>query len=293
MAITILNPANESLIIVSGEPPATTLRWSENDLQFYLFDVVLAEDEDFLSLINVNNVSYDVDNNQYYSVVDGLDFGGDYFWKVKGYNNESNNIDWSVVDTFQYGTDFILSVIHNTVGSLKLKWSGYSSSVNNFEIMKNTGSGWSTIDTIAYEADPDLKVYVDNNINVGTYKYKLKINYNDARQGTDYYTNTYSYDVTAIDMGVSDGGGLIIRLGDTSSHGGHVITSCTRVYAEGKLVSRLTDLHKCPKKHHHTTEIVTASIDTYAEGLRVAREGDKAGCGASLISGALKTFVNH
>ncbi len=85
---------------------------------------------------------------------------------------------------------------------------------------------------------------------------------------------------------------LIIRLNDTSDHGGTVISSASKTYAEGQLVARIRDQHDCPIPGHGITDIVEGSPDTFTEGMQVAREGDKAGCGAALISGAVKTFVN-
>lgn len=85
---------------------------------------------------------------------------------------------------------------------------------------------------------------------------------------------------------------LIIRLGDTSSHAGVVITSANTVDAEGPLVARLGDLHICPIPGHGITPIVTASLNVTVEGRPVARLFDLTGCGAALISGATHTMVN-
>ena len=85
---------------------------------------------------------------------------------------------------------------------------------------------------------------------------------------------------------------LVIRLNDTSDHGGTVISSASKTYVEGELVARIGDQHDCPIPGHGVTDIVEGSPDTYVEGMQVAREGDKADCGAALISSAVKTFVN-
>ena len=83
---------------------------------------------------------------------------------------------------------------------------------------------------------------------------------------------------------------LIIRLGDAGTHGGSVVTSAKTVDAEGSLVARKGDLYACPI--HGRNPITTASADVWVESKQVARHGDKASCGASLISGAVKTWVN-
>ena len=85
---------------------------------------------------------------------------------------------------------------------------------------------------------------------------------------------------------------LVIRLNDTSDHAGTVISSAAKTYAEGQLVARLGDQHDCPIPGHGITDIVEGSPDTYVEGSQVARQGDHAACGAALISGAVKTYVN-
>lgn len=83
---------------------------------------------------------------------------------------------------------------------------------------------------------------------------------------------------------------LIVRLDDTSDHGGRVITSASKTYAEGMLVARIGDILACPL--HGPNPIVEGSPDTYCEGPAVARHGDHTACGAALISGAVKTVVN-
>lgn len=85
---------------------------------------------------------------------------------------------------------------------------------------------------------------------------------------------------------------LVIRLGDTSTHGGQVVTACSKFYAEGKLVARKGDIFDCPKKGHGRNPIAVGSPNTITEGMPTARHGDQTNCGAALISGAVKTYVN-
>jgi uncharacterized Zn-binding protein involved in type VI secretion len=81
----------------------------------------------------------------------------------------------------------------------------------------------------------------------------------------------------------------LIRLGDTSTHGGVVVTASADGFGEGPPVARLGDLLVCPK--HGTKPIVSGSGKALLNGRPVARMGDKAACGAVLISTATKTRV--
>ena len=81
----------------------------------------------------------------------------------------------------------------------------------------------------------------------------------------------------------------VARLGDASSHGGHIITAASRTLVEGKLVARRGDLHLCPLPGHGVTPIVTGSPQFKAEGAEVARTSSVCACGAVIIGGATKT----
>jgi uncharacterized Zn-binding protein involved in type VI secretion len=82
---------------------------------------------------------------------------------------------------------------------------------------------------------------------------------------------------------------LIARLGDTSTHGGAIVTAASeRSKCEGKRIARHTDILNCPI--HGPTPIVTHSQKMLCEGLHVARHGDLTACGAALISGATKSY---
>jgi uncharacterized Zn-binding protein involved in type VI secretion len=83
---------------------------------------------------------------------------------------------------------------------------------------------------------------------------------------------------------------LIIRLGDTSTHGGAMVTSARKSMAEGKLICRVGDTLNCPI--HGPNPVVEGSPNSLCEGPKVARQGDHTACGAALISGATKTVVN-
>lgn len=83
---------------------------------------------------------------------------------------------------------------------------------------------------------------------------------------------------------------LIVRLGDTSSHGGAVITAAAKSLAEGQRIARVTDILNCPL--HGPNPIVEGSATFLTEGQRTARNGDHTQCGAALISGATITEID-
>ena len=79
---------------------------------------------------------------------------------------------------------------------------------------------------------------------------------------------------------------LVIRLGDTGSHGGKVVTAAATWRAEGAMIARKGDLYDCPI--HGVNPIVDGSSRYTCEGQPIARHGDHTQCGATLISGAAK-----
>lgn len=84
-------------------------------------------------------------------------------------------------------------------------------------------------------------------------------------------------------------GNAVARLGDSSNHGGIIISAASRTQVEGKMVARVGDSHSCPIPGHGVTPITTGSPQFKAEGALVARTGSLTGCGASIIGGATKT----
>lgn len=81
------------------------------------------------------------------------------------------------------------------------------------------------------------------------------------------------------------------RLGDTSDHGGTIITGAARTLANGIPAARKGDLHSCPIPGHGVTAIVTGSENTDIEGQPAARVGDTTDCGAIITSGSPDTLV--
>ncbi len=76
---------------------------------------------------------------------------------------------------------------------------------------------------------------------------------------------------------------LVIRLGDTSTHGGAMITSASKTLYNGILCCRIGDILDCPI--HGPNPVVEGSAKQIVEGQPLARQGDHTACGAALISG--------
>lgn len=78
----------------------------------------------------------------------------------------------------------------------------------------------------------------------------------------------------------------IIRLGDTSSHGGAVTSAASRWRCVGIPIARRGDAFACPI--HGPQSIATGSGKHVCEGPPIAREGDTTTCGASLVASQSK-----
>jgi uncharacterized Zn-binding protein involved in type VI secretion len=83
---------------------------------------------------------------------------------------------------------------------------------------------------------------------------------------------------------------LIARLGDTSTHGGTIITSAKKTRAEGPLIARLGDILACPI-HGPNPIVSNVSVTVPVEGQPAAHTGSVTACNAQIISGAVKTYV--
>lgn len=75
----------------------------------------------------------------------------------------------------------------------------------------------------------------------------------------------------------------VIRLGDSTSHGGKVISASDTLKALGKAVALDGDMTLCPKCKG-TFAITVNDSDRKHHGKRVAHDNDSAACGAKLIS---------
>ena len=75
----------------------------------------------------------------------------------------------------------------------------------------------------------------------------------------------------------------LIRLGDSTSHGGTVTSASAPTDVLGIQVARIGDKTSCPIPGHGSPLIVTGDPSFIVDGKPVARQGDETGCGAILI----------
>ncbi len=76
-----------------------------------------------------------------------------------------------------------------------------------------------------------------------------------------------------------------ILLGDTTSHGGTVVSASPSSDCDGKGIARIGDKVTCPRSGHGSvTVIATGDPTAMIDGKPAARNGDKTACGATLIA---------
>ncbi|MGE4449747.1 PAAR domain-containing protein [Oryzomicrobium sp.] len=76
----------------------------------------------------------------------------------------------------------------------------------------------------------------------------------------------------------------VIRLGDSTNHGGVVVSASGTYTIMGKGVARVGDQVTCPIKGHPMAVIVEGDPNWLIDGRAVALDGHKTSCGASLIA---------
>lgn len=76
----------------------------------------------------------------------------------------------------------------------------------------------------------------------------------------------------------------VIRLGDSTSHGGVVVSATSALDVMGRPVARLGDQCTCPQRGHSNCVIVEGDPEWLIDGVPVALEGHRTSCGAVLIS---------
>lgn len=77
----------------------------------------------------------------------------------------------------------------------------------------------------------------------------------------------------------------IVRLGDTSDHGGVMISAGSTVLVNGIPMCVDQDMHQCPIKGHGITP-VTGTASYKSNGKNGVKTGDVAGCGAVIDTGS-------
>ncbi|MEX3954928.1 PAAR domain-containing protein [Trinickia sp. EG282A] len=76
----------------------------------------------------------------------------------------------------------------------------------------------------------------------------------------------------------------IIRVGDSTSHGGRVETGSDMSDVMGRAVARRGDRCSCPIAGHESSVIAEGDPDFIVDGKPAAFDGHKTSCGAMLIS---------
>jgi uncharacterized Zn-binding protein involved in type VI secretion len=79
----------------------------------------------------------------------------------------------------------------------------------------------------------------------------------------------------------------IVRIDDTSDHGGKMVSASGRFTLDGKMVCVEGDLHQCPIRYHGTTPVHATQGAATTGGKAILRVGDKAECGATITQGSL------
>lgn len=82
----------------------------------------------------------------------------------------------------------------------------------------------------------------------------------------------------------------LIRLGDSSDHGGTMVTASGKFKSGGVQACLDGDLHQCGNSDHGTTP-VTSTATAKSDGKGILRGGDRAGCGALLSSSSKNVTV--
>ncbi|MFL9896408.1 PAAR domain-containing protein [Paraburkholderia sp. RL17-381-BIF-C] len=76
-----------------------------------------------------------------------------------------------------------------------------------------------------------------------------------------------------------------IRLGDTTDHGGKVVTASQTMHYAGRRVARKGDLIECPLHPDVEPNMILDGDEKIRDhGTPVARQGHRATCGCSLVS---------
>lgn len=75
-----------------------------------------------------------------------------------------------------------------------------------------------------------------------------------------------------------------IRLGDSTDHGGMVVSASSTDLVYGKPIARVGDTVTCPIPGHGPTVISTGDPTTVINGKAAARQDDQCACGARLLA---------
>ena len=76
----------------------------------------------------------------------------------------------------------------------------------------------------------------------------------------------------------------VIRVGDSTSHGGKVVSGQDGSVVLGRAVACIGDRCTCPKPGHNDCRIIEGDEKVQIDGRAVAFDGHRTSCGATLIS---------
>jgi uncharacterized Zn-binding protein involved in type VI secretion len=105
------------------------------------------------------------------------------------------------------------------------------------------------------------------------------------------FNETVLNEIPVVFTGGGGGGSPNCRLGDTSTHGGAIITASHNTRVNGIPEARLGDILLCPL--HGPNPIVTGAPRAQVNGRLIARIGDLTACGAALSSGSHNTRTGN
>ena len=81
-------------------------------------------------------------------------------------------------------------------------------------------------------------------------------------------------------------GGQIARLGDTTSHGGTIISASDTRSVDGIAVARIGDMVSCPISGHGVNPIVSVQTTTSTDSRQNAHIGASTACGSVIVGGS-------
>ncbi len=84
----------------------------------------------------------------------------------------------------------------------------------------------------------------------------------------------------------------IIRVGDKNTGGGVVLSSSSSMMFNGIQVAREGDPVHCPVIGHGNTAVAEGRQNFIDDGIPVAFEGSRCGCGCTLVSSLMSAGVN-
>jgi uncharacterized Zn-binding protein involved in type VI secretion len=79
-----------------------------------------------------------------------------------------------------------------------------------------------------------------------------------------------------------------VRLGDSTSHGGKVITATSRYILHGIAIAKAGDMTHCPKCKGDFAILPTPGAST-DDGVTIAHDGTLTACGAILVSSFVRS----